>query len=526
MEEKLTSPQTTLAIVLGASEWPRFFDFPGSEAFLHSANELKTYLLDSAQFGLPLENLLDLFDTEENASDIDEHISEFLSQRIAAMRTVGKAATDLLVYYVGHGGFDSIGSDYYLAIRRTRQEHPSGSGLRMLSLAHTLKENARHLRRILILDSCFSAAASRAFQGAAAQAAVQQTISAFKTSGTGQGVPSRGTTLLCSSGSTIPSVISRNGSYTMFTHGLLQALKTGVPGAQKQLSLREVFHLTIDVLQNMPDEEGTPNPELHSPDQREGDVANIPFFPNLATRALSYNKINKNDSPLEDVKIAKTQSKRQKQRTLDKVEKLVPGVDLSLYQDTFGKPTFINPKSFFMNPNDEMRRFVEYVFVDTYFYLDVIADPEGKILYFAVTIRDKSFNPTFKNQVFQVKLGISKYSDIPYKPRSAQGCYGANWFAYYETKYFGRPGAYEDFGFGFNSAGYYTESSVRAYRGLLSTTHNCHGTLSDQEIASVKDFSADEVFNTYAVSAPGIRITDYAHIILGVNYDQVRILNS
>ena len=221
-----------------------------------------------------------------------------------------------------------------------------------------------------------------------------------------------------------------------------------------------------------------------------------------------------------------TQSNRQKQIALDKVEKLVPGIDLSLYQDTFGKPTFINHKSFFMNPNDEMRKFIEYVFVDKYFYLAAITDANGKVLYFALTIRDKSFNPTFKNQVFQVQIGISKYSDIPGRPRSAQGCFGANWFAYYETKYFGRPGAYQDFGFGFNTAGYYAASSVEAYRGLLSTTHNCNGTLSDQEIESVKDLSADEVFNTYAVSAPGIQITDYAHIILGVNYDQVRILNS
>lgn len=220
-----------------------------------------------------------------------------------------------------------------------------------------------------------------------------------------------------------------------------------------------------------------------------------------------------------------TEFNRQKQIALDKVEKLVPGVDLSLYQDTFGKPTFINHKSFFMNPNDEMRKFVEYVFVDKYFYLDAIVDAEGKVLYFAVTIRDKSFNPTFKNQVFQVTLGISKYSDIPGRPRSAQGCYGANWFAYYETKYFGRSGAYEDFGFGLNSAGYSTMSSPSAYSGLLSTTHNCHGTLSDQEIESVNALSADEIFNTYAVSAPFIQITDYAHIILGVNYDQVRILN-
>lgn len=235
------------------------------------------------------------------------------------------------------------------------------------------------------------------------------------------------------------------------------------------------------------------------------------------------NELLKNQQPPEPEHVV--QSSRQKQRALDNVEKLVPEVDLSLYVDTFGKPTFINHKSHFTNPNDEMRKFVEYVFVDAYFYLDVIADAEGKVLYFAVTIRDKSFNPTFKNQVFQVTVGRSRYSDIPGEVSSAQGCYGANWFAYYETKYFGRPGGYEYFGFGLNSAGYSTMSSPRAYSGLLSTMHNCHGTLSNQEIASVREFSADEVFNTYAVSAPGIQITDYAHIILGINYDQVRLLN-
>lgn len=218
-------------------------------------------------------------------------------------------------------------------------------------------------------------------------------------------------------------------------------------------------------------------------------------------------------------------SHRQKQITLNKVEKLVPGVDISHYQDIFGKPTFINHNSFFMNPNDEMRKFVEYVFIDEYFYLDIIANSEGKVLFFAITIRDKSFNPTFKNSVFQVQLGISKYTDIPGTPRAAQGCYGANWFAYYETRYYGRPGAYQDFGFGFNTAGYADANSVQAYRGLLDTKHNCQGTLSDQEIEQVKVLSADAVFNTYAVSAPNIQITDYAYIILGVNYDQVRILD-
>ncbi|HYU74783.1 MAG TPA: toll/interleukin-1 receptor domain-containing protein [Ktedonobacteraceae bacterium] len=213
-----------------------------------------------------------------------------------------------------------------------------------------------------------------------------------------------------------------------------------------------------------------------------------------------------------------------KQEALDKVEKLAPGVDISLYEDKFGKPTFINHESSFINPNEKMGKFVEYVFVDKYFYLDAVTNSEGKVLYFALTIRDKSFNPIFKNQVFQIRLGISKYSDIPGGPDFAQGCYGANWFAYYETRYFGRLGDYEDFGFGFNTAGYYPESNKMVLRGL---TNSCQGRpLSNQEIKSMKDLNADETFNTYAVSDPAIKISDYADTILGVNYDQVRILNS
>src|SRR6266496_35792 len=224
--------------------------------------------------------------------------------------------------------------------------------------------------------------------------------------------------------------------------------------------------------------------------------------------------------------LVKIPSNQRKQKTLDKGEKLVPEVDISLYQDAFGKPTFINHQPFSTNPNYERRKFVEYVFVDEYFYLDAIADLQGKVLYFAVTIRDQSFNPTFKKQVFQIQLGRSTYSDIPGRPQAAQGCFGANWFAYYETRYFGRPGAYQEFGFGLNTAGYYPKSSLEACRRLRSTAHNCHGTLSDQEIESMIDGNKDEVFNTYAASAPGIQITDYAHVILGVNDGQVRILNS
>ena len=70
----------------------------------------------------------------------------------------------------------------------------------------------------------------------------------------------------------------------MFTHALLQALSAGSSQYQEHLSLRDVIDLTIDFLSDESNEEA-PHPQLHSPDQSEGDVANIPFFPNPAVKA-------------------------------------------------------------------------------------------------------------------------------------------------------------------------------------------------------------------------------------------------
>jgi hypothetical protein len=75
------------------------------------------------------------------------------------------------------------------------------------------------------------------------------------------------------------------GNYTMFTKALLQTLTTGNPRQQNKsyLSLREISTLTADLLAEST-EKNAPRPYLHSPDQSEGDVADIPFFPNLAAQ--------------------------------------------------------------------------------------------------------------------------------------------------------------------------------------------------------------------------------------------------
>ena len=282
MDEYAPSLQTTLAILLGASAWPDFADFHSSAAFANVARDFRTYLLNPQQFGLPEENFLDLFDTEQGPEKIDRTLRTFLDQRTTAMREAGKPPRDLLFYFVGHGGFAGRKSEYYLAVRCTSSENPGASGIRIESLATTLMDKARHLRRFIILDCCYAAAAFSEFQAEGpAQVAVRQAVDAF--TDRARRIGRKGTALLCSSGKKVTSLIAPDGNATMFSKALLQVLTTTGNSQRPDrafLSLYEVADLVEEALEQLLPAEKAPRPELHSPDQVEGDVADVPFFPN------------------------------------------------------------------------------------------------------------------------------------------------------------------------------------------------------------------------------------------------------
>src|SRR5260370_15975072 len=102
MDNMIPSPQTTLGILLGASEWP-YTTLSGSPAFARSAHKVREYFLYSDHFRVSPENWLDLFDTHLGSpNEIDEVISKFLQERISRMKQAGMPAGDLLFYYIGH----------------------------------------------------------------------------------------------------------------------------------------------------------------------------------------------------------------------------------------------------------------------------------------------------------------------------------------------------------------------------------------------------------------------------------------
>ena len=156
-----TAP-TTLVILLGASAWPNSPGFQASRAFMYAAQGFRNYVLDPQGFGLPEANLLDQFDALASASDQLELLGSFLERRTQALKAANQVVRDVLVYFVGHGGFAGPSSDFYLLLRRTNVSRLRASGIGIDALAEVLREKARQTRRYLFLDCCFAAAAFRA----------------------------------------------------------------------------------------------------------------------------------------------------------------------------------------------------------------------------------------------------------------------------------------------------------------------------------------------------------------------------
>lgn len=279
-----------LAVVIGASTFPNAPKLAQGRAFYISAADVVDYLRSEDGLGLPRRNLLSLFDDSRSPSDQLMDVASFLSRRDFEMKKEGARAEDLLIYYVGHGLFTRGDQAYCLAIRSTNEINEGATSIRAGDLAGVIKEHAAFLRRYLILDCCFSASIYREFQsGPLTAARVQITAE----------LPERGTALLCSSNARDPSLAPHGLDHTMFSNALLEALRNGHPAAGRSLCFSELGDIIKEKLRiRYPD--SWVRPEVLSPDQREGDVASIPLFPNpaYAKRGAEEQKVREREDAL------------------------------------------------------------------------------------------------------------------------------------------------------------------------------------------------------------------------------------
>lgn len=256
--------ETTLAIILGVSECPRAPNLQPLPQCRNSAEDFEHYL--RTNLNLSSFRVLNLFDVAAPASEQLEQIEDFLARHVSAERR----PKDLILYYSGHGGFTGNDQAYFLAVQKTRQGSEGATSIRYIDLASTIKRRANKLRKYLILDCCFAAAAA---------VRTQSDIGQLQVSRVKEELPQSGMALLCSSAAKLVSIAPAGERNTMFSGALLECLKQGIDGAGQTLSLEEVGNRARDLISEKFPEDSV-RPELHVPEQPLGDPAKVPLFPN------------------------------------------------------------------------------------------------------------------------------------------------------------------------------------------------------------------------------------------------------
>lgn len=264
-----------LAIILGASSWPRSGRLPPSVTFKNSADDFQKSLLAADGLALETNEVLDLFDDPRSVDDIDDAIDKFLVESSARL---GREPKNVIIYYSGHGAFVEGDNKYCLTLRNSRLESLSTSAYRVSALARRLNQQAPNARRFVILDACFAAAALPDFipQSDAATRMQNETLDALAESGTA---------LLCAASSADVALAPVDGKYTMFSGAILDALVNGSKDYGSALSFENVGTLAERNIK-IQFKDLAVKPEIHIPDQRRGSIARITLFPNPASRAV------------------------------------------------------------------------------------------------------------------------------------------------------------------------------------------------------------------------------------------------
>lgn len=253
--EPILKASTTLAVLLGASEFPKSGGLSAPESFQRSVKRFESYLTDSLK--LTPDNICNLFDTDLGPDDLGERIGDWVSAR------KDRGATDLFFYYVGHGTEDADHQSFYMAVRRTRTGFERSSSLSTWLLRKTLYEAGAGLRFYFILDCCYAAAAYKDFQDA----------------------PRKGATVLYASASRkVEAKAPGNELYTRFSSALFAALSQGVDGAEEYISFSQLGSRVEQIYQQQHSTEELVRPQLSAPNALERDVLLVPIFPNPGYR--------------------------------------------------------------------------------------------------------------------------------------------------------------------------------------------------------------------------------------------------
>ncbi|SKC19586.1 caspase family protein [Dyadobacter psychrophilus] len=312
-QEGYSTPRSdVLVIILGASEFPKS-SFESNIAFANAADEISRYFLRKSSFNINPDNLLNRFNDPRSSSSILKDIGNFIRTRVDELREEGTSVTDLIMYYVGHGAFEK--NEYYLAIQDTTNSHKAWSSIQAGALNSVFGEYAAWLRIVIILDACFSAGLASQMQGSY--------FELVKVNLAKKRIATKGISILASSSKDEVSMVTREGNLTMFTKALLLVLKNGSPDVNSSRLTLETIHFLLQLKCEELYESDAIQPQIHSPKQPEGVVAQVELFPNAYyEKEKEFEKLKKDIIIRQDIELATTTRKEEirKQQLLEATE--------------------------------------------------------------------------------------------------------------------------------------------------------------------------------------------------------------
>ncbi|MFM0631250.1 caspase family protein [Paraburkholderia xenovorans] len=267
----MSAEMKSCVVLLGASAFPNNSELD-NPTIAASARALKDYFLETRELCVEAEHFLNLFNAHANATDqmlaVRKHLGAFNKDAADVRKNV-------FLLYVGHGLLED--GQFSLAIASTDRNAQTVTSLNVSALAQQIKLLAAWSRRFVILDCCFAGEALKDFlseEGLSRTA--EHAFEAYETRHASQN-PKRGTTVLCASDRYTRALASRDRQLTMFTGALIDVLRIGSSDAPSMLTLGNVLQLVRDKLWQA----DVPKPVLVSPDQTEGDLAQmLRLFPN------------------------------------------------------------------------------------------------------------------------------------------------------------------------------------------------------------------------------------------------------
>ncbi|QGY04583.1 hypothetical protein MMSR116_23735 [Methylobacterium mesophilicum SR1.6/6] len=272
---------STLLLSLGGAAYPNAARLR-HDAFAASSRAIVAILTTGHQPLVRHDNHLDLLDDPRSWPDQLMTMRQWLRGKIAVDESSepGVRVDNVLVHYVGHGMLKPNSEEHYLSINATDADDRAMTSASLAQLNEILTKNAARQRRIYLLDACFAAASLRDIMSAGRDA-LEEKVGAIIAPWPESGRGDRGVAALCSADRTSTASAGGERQLTQFTDGLLSVLETGDAALGEAISLRQTHQLLRTVLRGRYGDDAV-KPILVAPDDRDGGIAAVPIFPNVA----------------------------------------------------------------------------------------------------------------------------------------------------------------------------------------------------------------------------------------------------